>query len=182
MHRCGGLLAGSTYSLHRLRRLCYRFRKRIKYLSGDLIAKQLQINQLQDNAIILRQKADKTDECLCEMAMMKDDIQNKTNELSDLQDKLNENYRLVAGLSSENLKLSSEKLKADDLVNEVIKEQARLKQELQKAIQVVDAMKDVDVNNRKHMHTSKNKRNVMPNTANAFPPYNRSTSKFIIKT
>jgi hypothetical protein len=95
LHRCGGLLAGSTYSLHRLRRLCYRFRKRVKYLGGDLVAKQLQINQLQDNVIILRQKADKTDECLHEMAILKEDIQNKTNELSNLQDKLNENYRLV---------------------------------------------------------------------------------------
>ena len=104
----------------------------MKFLSNDLMTKQLQINQLQDNIMILRQKADKTDECLHEISVLKEDVKNKNNELSTLQDKLNENYRLVAGLSSENLKLSSEKLKADDVVNEVIKEQARLKQELQK--------------------------------------------------
>ena len=142
------------------------------------MSKQLQINQLQDNMILLRQKADKTDECLLEMSILKEDVKNKNNELNNLQDKLNENYRLVAGLSSENLKLSSEKLKADDLVNEVIKEQARLKQELQKAVQVVDAMKDSDIATKKHaLYTTKNKRNNVPNTPTAFRPYNLNVGK-----
>jgi small-conductance mechanosensitive channel len=137
------------------------------------MSKQLQINQLKDNVIILRQKADKTDECLLEMSILKEDIKNKNNELSSLQDKLNENYRLVAGLSSENLKLSSEKLKADDLVNDVIKEQARLKQELQKAVHNVDAMKDSDISTKKQtLYTTKNKRNNIPNTPTAFRSYN----------
>ena len=144
------------------------------------MSKQLQINQLQDSMIMLRQKADKTDECLREMAVLKEDIKNKNNELTTLQDKLNENYRLVAGLSSENLKLSSEKLKADDVVNEVIKEQARLKQELQKAVQVVDAMRDSDIAARKqNAYTGRNKRNSNsnPNTSTAFRPYNLNIGK-----
>ena len=142
------------------------------------MSKQLQINQLQDNMILLRQKADKTDDCLREMAILKEDIQNKNNELACLQDKLNENYRLVAGLSSENLKLSSEKLKADDVVNEVIKEQARLKQELQKAVQVVDAMRDSDISTAKkqNMYSARNKRNNTSNNS-AFRPYNINIGK-----
>ena len=173
-------MAGSTYSLHRLRRLCCRHRKRVKFLSNELMSKQLQINQLQDNMILLRQKADKTDDCLREMAVLKEDIQNKNNELSTLQDKLNENYRLVAGLSSENLKLSSEKLKADDVVNEVIKEQARLKQELQKAVQVVDSMRDSDISTvkKQNIYSARSKRN-HTNTPNnsAFRPYNLNVGK-----
>ena len=144
------------------------------------MSKQLQINQLQDNMILLRQKADKTEDCLREMAILKEDIQNKNNELNSLQDKLNENYRLVAGLSSENLKLSSDKLKAEDAVNEVVKEQARLKQELQKAVQVVDSMRDSDISTAKkqNVYTARNKRYNM-NTPNnsAFRPYNLNIGK-----
>ena len=144
------------------------------------MTKQLQINQLQDNIMILRQKADKTDECLHEISVLKEDVKNKNNELSTLQDKLNENYRLVAGLSSENLKLSSEKLKADDVVNEVIKEQARLKQELQKAVQVVDAMRDSEISTRKqHLYVSKNRRGSNPqNITNSMRPYNMLSGKW----
>ena len=140
------------------------------------MTKQVQINQLQDTVIILRQKADKTEDCLHELSILKEDIKNKNNEVICLQDKLNENYRLVAGLSSENLKLSSEKLKADDVVNEVIKEQARLRQELQKAVLVVDAMRDSDIATKKqNVYTARNKRNnnTQPNTSSsAFRPYN----------
>ena len=145
------------------------------------MSKQLQINQLQDNMILLRQKADKTDDCLREMAILKEDIQNKNNELNSLQEKLNENYRLVAGLSSENLKLSSEKLKAEDAVNEVVKEQARLKQELQKAVQVVDSMRDSDISTAKkqNVYTARNKRNNIYNPNNsAFRPYNLNIGKY----
>ena len=144
------------------------------------MTKQLQINQLQDNIMILRQKADKTDEYLHEISVLKEDVKNKNNELSTLQDKLNENYRLVAGLSSENLKLSSEKLKADDVVNEVIKEQARLKQELQKAVQVVDAMRDSEISTRKqHLYVSKNRRGSNPqNITNSMRPYNMLSGKY----
>ena len=153
----------------------------MKFLSNDLMSKQLQINQLQDNMILLRQKADKTDDCLREMAILKEDIQNKNNELNSLQEKLNENYRLVAGLSSENLKLSSEKLKAEDAVNEVVKEQARLKQELQKAVQVVDSMRDSDISTAKkqNVYTARNKRNNIYNPNNsAFRPYNLNIGKY----
>ena len=152
----------------------------MKFLSNDLMTKQLQINQLQDNIMILRQKADKTDECLHEISVLKEDVKNKNNELSTLQDKLNENYRLVAGLSSENLKLSSEKLKADDVVNEVIKEQARLKQELQKAVQVVDAMRDSEISTRKHhLYVSKNRRGSNPqNITNSMRPCNMLSGKY----
>ena len=131
---------------------------------------------------MLRQKADKTDECVRELSVLKEDVKNKNNELSTLQDKLNENYRLVAGLSSENLKLSSEKLKADDVVNEVIKEQARLKQELQKAVQVVDSMRDSDISTKKqNFYSTRNKRNNSnnnsPNISTAFRPYNLNIGK-----
>ena len=39
--------------------------------------------------------------------------------VQDLQAKMNDNYKLVAELSAENLKLSSEKLRMEQLVDEV---------------------------------------------------------------
>ena len=58
----------------------------------------------------------------------------------DLQSKMNDNYKLVAELSAENLKLSAEKLRMEQLVDEVRKDQALLKGELNKAQSVVEAM------------------------------------------
>lgn len=53
---------------------------------------------------------------------------------------MNDNYKLVAELSAENLKLSSEKLRMEQLVDEVRHDQALLKGELNKAQSVVEAM------------------------------------------
>ena len=53
---------------------------------------------------------------------------------------MNDNYKLVAELSAENLKLSSEKLRMEQLVNEVRQEEGLLRGELNKAQSVVESM------------------------------------------
>ena len=64
----------------------------------------------------------------------------KNKTCQDLQTKLNDNYKLVAELSAENLKLSNEKLRMEQLVDEVRHDQALLKGELHKAQSVVEAI------------------------------------------
>ena len=53
---------------------------------------------------------------------------------------MNDNYKLVAELSAENLKLSSEKLRMEQLVNEVRQEEDLLRGELNKAQSVVESI------------------------------------------
>ena len=80
----------------------------------------------------------------------------------------------------EELKETLVPLLKNDVVNEVIKEQARLKQELQKAVQVVDAMRDSDISTvkKQNIYSARNKRN-NTNTPNnsAFRPYNLNVGK-----
>ena len=64
----------------------------------------------------------------------------KNKTCQELQTKLNDNYKLVAELSAENLKLSNEKLRMEQLVDEVRHDQALLKGELHKAQSVVEAI------------------------------------------
>ena len=62
----------------------------------------------------------------------------KSRDIAELHQKLNENYRLVAELSSDNLRLSTEKAAAEQLVEEVKHEQCLLRAELSKAQKVLD--------------------------------------------
>ena len=70
----------------------------------------------------LSRKADQVEAVEADLATAKTGLAAKTVELAEIQEKLNDNYRLVAKLSSENLKLSGEKVRADELVAQVLPE------------------------------------------------------------
>ena len=122
--------------------MCCRNNKKLRKYCRTLFEKQKLIHQLQENAIDLRRKADQSVLYLSDLEVAREELELKSRELMEVQDKLNENYSLVAKLSSENLKLSNEKLIADNLVTQVVEEQGRLKEELTKAINLADALKD----------------------------------------
>ena len=67
----------------------------------------------------LSRKADHAEAVEADLATAKTGLAAKTVELAEIQEKLNDNYQLVAKLSSENLKLSGEKVRADELVAQV---------------------------------------------------------------
>ena len=116
-------MAASTYSLFRLRGMLNKSNKRLRRSVQAVYDKQESIHQLQEQASSLARKADQVDGLTADLTIAKTNLAAKGAELTEVQEKLNDNYRLVAKLSSENLKLSGEKLKADQLVAQVIQEQ-----------------------------------------------------------
>lgn len=137
LDRCRSIMAGSAFSLQRTRKICRRLMKLLRRARAETMEKQVSANQLQEALASLRQKAERAEDHRLENLRLRDELEGQQREVKDIREKLNENYRLVAGLSSENLKLSTEKLKADDLVAEVIKDQARLRSELHKALDML---------------------------------------------
>ena len=85
-------------------------------------------------------------------------MEKKSKDIGELHQKLNENYRLVAELSSDNLRLSTEKAAAEQLLDEVKHEQSLLRTELGKAQKVIeDSMagsyhEQQHWNTRQHLH------------------------------
>ena len=126
LHQCGNLMAASTYSLFRLRGMLNKSNKRLRRSVQAVYDKQEVIHQLQEQAKVLSRKADQVEGLTSDLSVTKTSLAAKSGELTEVQEKLNENYRLVAKLSSENLKLSGEKVKADQLVAQVIQEQVLL--------------------------------------------------------
>ena len=116
-------MAASTYSLFRLRGMLNKSNKRLRRSVQAVYDKQEVIHQLQEQAKVLSRKADQVEGLTSDLSVTKTSLAAKSGELTEVQEKLNENYRLVAKLSSENLKLSGEKVKADQLVAQVIQEQ-----------------------------------------------------------
>ena len=62
----------------------------------------------------------------------------KSKDLADVQRKLNDYYKLVAELKSDNLRLSTEKSAAEQLLEEVKQDQTLLKEKLNKAQRVIE--------------------------------------------
>ena len=122
------LLISSTCSLRKLRSLCSRLKKRLSQSHGTLTEKNLHISQLEDAVKHLGAKIESATE----------ETEKKSRDLSELHLKLNENYRLVAQLSSDNLRLSTEKAAAEQLLDEVKHEQSLLRGELGKAQRVIE--------------------------------------------
>ena len=131
-------MAAATYSMFRLRGICTKYNKRLRRSVQAVYDKQEHIHQLQDKVSSVSSQAEAMQ---TDLETAQSELESRTLEMNQVQEKLNENYRLVATLSSENLKLSGEKIKADDLVAQVIQEQGRLKEELTKALKVVDSFK-----------------------------------------
>jgi len=122
------LLLNSTNSLRKLRNLCSRLNKRLGNSHGQITEKNLHISQLEEAVKHLGAKVESTT----------DEAERKSKDVAELHLKLNENYRLVAELSSDNLRLSTEKAAAEELLDEVKHEQSLLKKDLGKAQKVLE--------------------------------------------
>ena len=88
------MLLSSTCSLRKLRNLCSRLNKRLSQSHGTITEKNLHISQLEDAVKHLGAKVETTTE----------EAEKKSKDVAELHLKLNENYRLVAELSSDNLR------------------------------------------------------------------------------
>ena len=88
------LLLNSTCSLRKLRNLCSRLNKRLSHSHGQITEKNLHISQLEEAVKHLGAKVESTT----------DEAERKSKDVAELHLKLNENYRLVAELSSDNLR------------------------------------------------------------------------------
>ena len=93
------MLLSSTCSLRKLRNLCSRLNKRLSQSHGTITEKNLHISQLEDAVKHLGAKVETTTE----------EAEKKSKDVAELHLKLNENYRLVAELSSDNLRYVPEK-------------------------------------------------------------------------
>jgi hypothetical protein len=130
LQRWGSLLTSSNVSLRRLRRICSRLRTKLTKSQGRLSDKSHLISQLEEAVKHLGAKVEATT----------DEAERKSRDLNEIHFKLNENYKLVAELSSENLRLANENDVAEQLLVEVNHDQALLKDELIKAHKVVTDM------------------------------------------
>ena len=88
------MLLNSTCSLRKLRNLCSRLNKRLGLSHGQITEKNLHISQLEEAVKHLGAKVESTT----------DEAERKSKDVAELHLKLNENYRLVAELSSDNLR------------------------------------------------------------------------------
>ena len=88
------MLLNSTCSLRKLRNLCSRLNKRLGHSHGQITEKNLHISQLEEAVKHLGAKVESTT----------DEAERKSKDVAELHLKLNENYRLVAELSSDNLR------------------------------------------------------------------------------
>ncbi len=121
-------MTGSTLSLRKLRHFCSRLTLKLNKSGQELSEKRLLTTQLEEAVKHLGAKVDSTTE----------DVDKKSKELQELHVKLNENYKLVAELSSDNLRLSTEKAAAEQLLDEVKSQRELLREELNKAQKVVE--------------------------------------------
>lgn len=128
LHRWGMLLVNSTLSLKHLRKSCCQIKRKLRKSHGNLGEKNLLISQLEEAVKHLGAKVESTS----------DEVERKSRDLAELHQKMNENYRLVAELSSDNLRLSTEKAAAEQLLDEIQHDKALLKGELGKAQKIIE--------------------------------------------
>ncbi len=125
LNRWKCLLVNSVCSLRKLRTLASGLKKRLNRSSMSLKDKNLHIGQLEEAVKLMGNKIE----------LLEVEADKKATELAM---KLNENYRLVAELSSDNLRLSTEKAAAEQLLDEVKHEQSQLRSQLNKAQKVIE--------------------------------------------
>ena len=121
------LVLNSTLRLKKLRHLAYIYKRQLRQSHEIASEKALVISQLEDSVHRLG----------CKVELLNEENEKKSKDLTELSQKLNENYRMVAELSSDNLRLSTEKAAAEQLLEEVKHEQTLLREELSKAQKVV---------------------------------------------
>ncbi|XP_059092691.1 golgin subfamily A member 4-like isoform X4 [Tigriopus californicus] len=144
LERCGKLILASISTMRRLRKICCHSRSRLHQASEKMAKQNNQIAQLEETVKLLQKKTEITEKLQSDLDNTRSDLGKKAKELQDAHLKLNENYKLVAELSNENLRLISEKVKVEDLNETLQKDHSRLRAELR------DNRKLHPINNIKH--------------------------------
>ncbi len=129
LHRCCDLAVSSISSFRRLRRICCRLRSR-------LVRSEEQAGRWQAQAHQFRREAEASEAAREALDKSREELARRTQEvilhtlvrlgtywdsfsifviqLQDAQVKLNDNYKLMAEMSNENLRLAGEKIRAEE--------------------------------------------------------------------
>ena len=116
--------------MRRLRRICYNLRARLSKTNGDLASQKHAAQQLEQSVAHLQEKAEQAARGERELHSARDELARRTKELQETQVKMNDNYKLVAELSNENLKLTGDKVRAEEMVEDLKRQQSVLRGEL----------------------------------------------------
>ena len=158
LKRCAHLILTSTSSMRRLRRICYNLRARFGKTNDDLASQKHAAQQLEQTVAHLQGKAEQASRLEGELRSAKEELGRRTRELQETQVKMNDNYKLVAELSNENLKLTGDKVRAEEMVEELKKQQSALRGELcstQRVLEQLNSSRKTTSINTKQWYNSK---------------------------
>lgn len=127
LQRSSKLIVSSSLTLRRLRRVCYHTRANLDKATEKLATQDNVVAQLEGSLKHVEKKAESWEK---ECYQAKEDRVNIAKDLQDAKLKVNENYKLVAELSNENLRVVTDKMKALQSVESLMREQTRLRTEL----------------------------------------------------
>ena len=158
LKRCAHLILTSTSSMRRLRRICYNLRARFGKTNDDLASQKHAAQQLEQTVAHLQEKVEQASRLEEELLSAKEELARRTKELQETQVKMNDNYKLVAELSNENLKLTGDKVRAEEMVEDLKKQQSTLRSELCSTQRVLEQLNSSRKNtsiNSKQWYNSK---------------------------
>jgi hypothetical protein len=130
----------SSASIRRLRRICYNLRSRFSKTNDDLASQNNVVEQLERTVSHLQGKAEKSEKLENDLVTAQDELSRKTRDLQETHVKMNDNYKLVAELSNENLKLTGDKSKAEEVAEDLKRDQIALRGELNSAQRVLEQL------------------------------------------
>ena len=116
--------------MRRLRRICYNLRARFGRTNDDLASQKHAAQQLEQTVSHLQEKVEHASRLEKELHSAKEELARRTKDLQETQVKMNDNYKLVAELSNENLKLTGDKVRAEEMVEDLKRQQSALRGEL----------------------------------------------------
>lgn len=126
------MILSSTSAIRRLRQICCNLRRRHCRAADSLATQGHLVAQLEEANKHLQSKAALAKPLRESLEATKDELARRVAELQETQVKMNENYKLLAELSNENLKLTGDKLKAEEILTAARKEERRLRDEIRR--------------------------------------------------
>ena len=144
--------------MRRLRRICYNLRARFGKTNDDLASQRHAAQQLEQTVTHLQAKVEQASRLEKELHSAKEELARRTKDLQETQVKMNDNYKLVAELSNENLKLTGDKVRAEEMAEDLKKQQSTLRSELCSTQRVLEQLNSSRKNtsiNTKQWYNSK---------------------------
>ena len=168
--------------MRRLRRICYNLRARFGKTNDDLASQKHAAQQLEQSVTHLQEKVGQASRLEKELRSAKEELARRTKDLQETQVKMNDNYKLVAELSNENLKLTGDKVRAEEMVEDLKKQQSTLRSELcstQRVLEQLNSSRKATSINTKQWYNSKyypkrsahDDRSASPEPKGAHDPY-----------